>query len=846
VVIGTANAGRQQTELQGLVGCLINMLVLRVDLADDPTFDEATRRTMNRLAQAWEHQSAPFERIIDRLALPRDPSRNPLFQIAIDLQRGDSFTWTWPGLQCELISTSPQTSRFDMAVNSYEGSDGLRFRIEYATDLFDRERVQRLFSHFEQVLRAAVADSSVRVSALPLLGGSERAEILQQWQGPKVVQSADPVHVQISAVASAYPQAVAARLGEVELSYAELERRSALLARRLRQLGVGREDVVAVALERGPELLVALVATLKAGGAFVVMDTTHPPQRLAFILADTAAKVVITDSVLRQRLPEAEGWTALSVDTDWAQVEAADGTPLPELADVDSMAYVLYTSGSTGKPKGVMIEHHALTTFIIWLTGVFNFGPGSRNAHHMALIFDFAIGEIFAALASGATLVFVPEEARLDPEAFGALLVNERISYLGGPPAVLGTLPPRDYPHLKYMIAGGEAVPADLANRWNTNGRRFVNGYGPTEAAVGCIFYECPPGQNFTNQPPIGRAMPNRYAYLLDRHDNLCPVGIPGEVVVGGAGLARGYLNLPELTAEKFIADPIQEGGRIYRTGDLGMWNTQGQIEFLGRIDTQVKLNGLRIELEEIESALTNHPHVAAAAVIVREDTPGNKQLVGYIVPTSPNNGGIDTTNLRNHLADQLPRYMIPNILVTLPTLPLTSIGKIDRTALPEPGHDTTTTRRAPKPPRTPTEQKVATTFANILNLQRISTDDNFFALGGTSLQAARAVLELSRACGIDIAVGDFYSASDAGQVADVIDQAIEARAAKAADEQRLADDIADLERRLAQARAAATNEAAPTDAAPTDAAPTNAVPSDAAPEHDSATSPAEGGHRHG
>ncbi|SNT60962.1 amino acid adenylation domain-containing protein/thioester reductase domain-containing protein, partial [Asanoa hainanensis] len=648
---------------------------------------------------------------------------------------------------------------------------GLQFRVEFATDLFDRSRVHRLMSHLELVLRAAVADPSTRVSQVPLVVGEERDRMLSDWQGQHVEQTTDPVHTQIAAI---HPDVVAARFQGAELTYGELDNRAGILARHLRQLGVGHQDVVAVGLERGFDLLVALVGVLKTGAAFVVMDTSHPQQRLAFVLSDTAAKVVLTTSTLQPRLPEPDGWSPLRMDTDWATIEHAAAEPLPELADENSLAYVLYTSGSTGKPKGVMIEHHALTTFTIWLRNLFHFGPGTRMAHHMAMIFDFAVGEIFTGLVSGATLVFVPEEARLSPPALGDLLLDEHINYLGGPPAVLGAIPPHPYPELTYMIAGGEAVPPDLVNRWNTAPRRFINGYGPTEAAVGCIYHECE-HRTWTEQPPIGRPMPRRVAYVFDQWDNLCPVGIPGEVVVGAAGLARGYLNLPELTAEKFIPDPLNPNQRLYRTGDLGVWNETGTIEFLGRIDTQIKLNGLRIELEEIESTLTTHPHITAAAVTVREDTPGNKQLVGYIVPT---NGTINTTDLRTHLAEHLPRYMIPNIFVTLPKLPLTTIGKIDRNALPHPEQHTTT--RTPITPRTPTEQTITDTFTETLGLPNISVDDNFFALGGTSLQAARTVLALREVTGRDVALTLLYTKPTIRDLAAALDESAGTTTSKA------------------------------------------------------------------
>ena len=633
IVIGSADSGRFRPELEPMVGCLINMVALRTDLSGDPTFAELAGRVSAAIAEAMSHRGVPLEKIVERLHLPRDPSRNPLFQIAIDIQKEEAFGWELPGCVMQPVETGLGTSRFDMAINTYETSVGLAFRAEFATDLFDRSRVERLLGHVERVLRAVAGDPGLRVGELPLLGEEERLLVSQRWQGAVAEQPGEPVHVQVAARAAADPGAVAAVAGARSLSFGELDRLSGLVAGRLAAMGVVAGDVVAVALERGCELLVALVGVLKAGAAFVVVDPEHPAARLAFIFADTRARVVVTDARTAGVLPAPAGWAVLEVDRQEDQIAAA--VPVAgERVGPDAAAYVLYTSGSTGNPKGVVVEHHALTTFTMWLSGVFGLGRGTRMAHHMALIFDFAIGEIFTALTSGATLVFVAERDRLSPEAIGDLLEREHVTYLGGPPAMLAAIPQRPYPDLRYLVAGGEAFPGDLVNRWNTPGRRFINGYGPTEAAVGCIFYECE-HREWVTTPPIGLPMPRRFAYVLDRGDNLCPVGVPGEIVVGGAGLARGYLNLPELTAQRFTPDPVRPGGRIYRTGDLGMWTQDGQIQFLGRIDSQVKVNGLRIELEEIESVLAAHPGVAAAAVTVHGDGAA-RRLAGYVVPAAP------------------------------------------------------------------------------------------------------------------------------------------------------------------------------------------------------------------
>ncbi|RIV41495.1 non-ribosomal peptide synthetase [Micromonospora radicis] len=820
IVVGTTTTGREPAELEPLIGYFVNMVVLRTDVADDPTFGQLLQRVRGVVLEAWKHQQVPFEKVVERIQPVRDPSRNPLFQVGLQLlgSATQSTEPNLPGLTVSALDANPGGHPFDLSITATESPDQLRLVADYSVDLFDEPRMARLLRHLERVLRAAVDAPDTPLSALPLLDEEERTLLLHTWQGPKGQRAREPVHVQIARLATERPDLVAATLDGAELTYGELHRRATVLAHRFRDLGVGREDIVALLLERGFDLIVGMVAAQQAGGAFVVMDPGHPVRRIEFILADTAAKAVVTRDALADRLPEESGATRVLVDTDWPALEQAAGAaaPLTELADENSLAYVLYTSGSTGKPKGVMIEHHALNTFLLWLGNIFDFGPGDRLLQHMAPIFDFAEGEIFTALTRGVTMVFVPEEHRTDPDVIGQLLVSERITYIGGPPAILGRIPPGAYPDLKYMIAGGEAVTGDLINRWNTPGRRFINGYGPTEAAVGCIYYECE-HRTWTGQPPIGRAMPNRVAYVLDRFNNLQPIGVPGEVVTGGEGLARGYLNRPELTAEKFLDDPYRPGERMYRTGDLGVWSEDGQIQFLGRIDTQVKLNGLRIELEEIESTLTAHPGVAEAAVALREDSPGTKRLVGYVVPAA--SPAPDTEQLREHLLADLPPYMVPHVFVALEVLPLTSVGKVDRNRLPAPEEAGPAAQEAFVAPRTVQEEQVAEIFAAVLGVDRVGADANFFELGGNSLMAARVLSRIAEVGGVSATMRDFYTRPRVSEIAQLLTGAgpAEPVAEPAADpaRARLEQEIADLEQRLRAARAALAGQQGADDSRP-------------------------------
>jgi amino acid adenylation domain-containing protein len=754
IVAGTTSLGRTRPELESMVGFFVNVLVVRTDLSGDPTFREIVERTMRTLLDGWDHREAPFDKVVERSGARRDPSRNPLFQIGMDLQSATLLDFEIPGLAVEYLDVDIAAARFDIAVNGFEESDGIEFQIEYATDLFDASTIQRIFTHIERVLRAGTADPSLRLSRLPLLTDAERELIVTTWQGPAREFSTEPVHVQIARMAATQPEHPAAELDGVTLSFGELDRRADNLAHRLRARGVGRDDIVGLFLERGFDALVGMLGILKAGGAFAVMDPEHPPRRLAYLLADTATRTVVTRRDLVDRLGDSTGWAAVFVDEEQPGLPAG---PPPEVADESSLVYVLYTSGSTGRPKGVVINHRALSNQLLFMGDVFDLGPADRTLQHMALIFDFGIGEIFAALVRGATLVFAPEAGRTDPGVLGHLLATRHVTHVNGPPAIIGRIE-GEFPDLKYMIMGGEHVPAELINRWNVAGRLVVHGYGPTEATVGCTYYECERGVAWATTPPIGRAMPNRTAYILDRYGNLAPVGVAGEIVTGGEGLAIGYLNHPELTAEKFVDDPVRPGGRIYRTGDLGVWTPDGQIRILGRIDTQVKLNGLRVELEEIEAVLASHPAIAQATVALRADE-GGQRLVGYLVPVAGASAP-DEDDIRAHLIGELPPYLVPQHYVVLDALPLTRAGKIDRAALPAP--DVAPREVDFLAPRTAAETTVADAFAAVLGRAGIGATDNFFELGGNSLQALQVISRL----GGGVSIRDLYASPSVAMLA--------------------------------------------------------------------------------
>ncbi|MBX7266306.1 amino acid adenylation domain-containing protein [Micromonospora sp. Llam7] len=758
IVIGTTTTGRHRPQLEQMIGHFVNMVVLRTDLGGNPTFDEVLDRVQQTVLGAWRHQDVPFEKVVAAVRPEREAGRNPLFQVGLQLlpAAASGAPLNLPEVMASMVEAGLDRHPFDLSLTVREEAEALHISADFRTDLFAAPRIERLVGHLCTVLEAVASDSSIVLGDLPILTPIEREQVLEAWQGARRPYLREPVHRQIAAQAVRTPRTVALRHGDVQLTYRELVERAERLAAHLRGRGVGHEDVVAVGLERGIDTVVAFLAVMNAGAAFLPLDLAHPANRLAYQLDDADAKVVISHSGVRDRLPDSTGWQPIWLDLDAAAISAAAEPAAASPVTESSLVYVLYTAGSTGRPKGVLIEHGALSNFVSWMTGVFELGPGDQMLQYAAVNFDLAEGEIFAALTAGATLVLAPERLRSDPGALSDLIAAQGITYLGAPPAVLSLIPPADYPLLRKILVGGEALPGDLVNRWRAPGRRFVNGYGPTEITIGCSYYVCE-HREWRGQPPIGRAMPNRFVYVLDRFDQPSPVGVPGEITVGGVGLARGYLNAPELTAARFVPNPFRPGELMYRTGDLGIWSETGHLQFLGRIDTQVKLRGVRIELTEIEACLVSHPDVHRAAVLLRTDLPGGPRLVAYLVPGSRVPAEAE---LRAHLTRDLPASVVPGSFVVLDELPLTTVGKIDRAALPAP---LLTQGRAP---RTESERVLCEIFAEVLGLDEVSIDDSFFDLGGYSLLVVRLVNAVRERLGVELEIRTVFDAPTVGGMA--------------------------------------------------------------------------------
>ncbi|MFD4832121.1 amino acid adenylation domain-containing protein [Streptomyces uncialis] len=771
VVIGSAESGRGLPELDGLVGLFTNSVVLRTDLSGDPSFTEMQRRTRDTLLDAADHADVPFEKLVDRLPNGRANDRNPLFQIAM------SQLPTYPGFpsdagidgSVELVG--PGGSRFDFNINVYYDAGRLQLFLEYSTDLFDRSTMLRLLDHYERLLTAVADDPTVQVPEIELLSSHERETVLAAWQGRTTEYPRVPVHQLISAQARRTPEAPAATCGDQTLTYGDLDLRSDILARYLRRKGLLHEDIVGVAFERHVDALVAYLAVSKAGGAYLPLDPGHPAKRLEYVVDDASASIVLTHSSVRDRLPQLAGSTVIPIDTSWNEIDEARGDVLPEWTDEQSAVQVLYTSGSTGRPKGVVIEHGALSNFTVWMARDCRIAQGDRMLQYFSLVFDVAHGEIFTALTHGATVVLVPPEVTLSPPALAEVIRRERCTYVGAPPAMLSLIEPGPYPELRCVLVAGESFPGALVNRWNQPGRQFVNLYGPAEATVGCTSYVCEQ-DDWRSSPPIGRPMDNRRVYLVDSKQNPVPVGVPGEILVGGVGVAREYLNNPELTEERFVEDPFRPGDRAYRSGDLGVWTESGQIQFLGRMDGQVKLRSQRVELGEVEAVLSTHPEVRQTVVVIRGEQMSDRRLVAYVIPRQ--DAAPTPQSLRDHLAGELPTYMVPSAYVVLERLPLGPTGKLNRALLPEPPAQVASAVHVP--PRTPAEEVVAEAFSSVLGHRRVGAEDDFFALGGTSLQVAAVVSFVKERTGATLALRDMYSTPTVEAVAGVLRSSLGAR----------------------------------------------------------------------
>ena len=772
LAVGTPVAGRTRAELEGLIGFFVNTLVLRVSLADDPAFRELVARTRERCLAVSAHQDLPFERLVEELKPERNLARPPLFQVLLVFQNTPRVPLDLPGLDVQARAVETGTAKFELHLSLEESAGGLAGALEYNRDLFDAATVDRLLGHYATILGAA-ADPGLRLSDLPVLTAPERHQLVTEWNDGQDAPCDRTLIDLFAEQASLRPDAVAVSSGADCLTYGELDQRAAALARLLRALGAAPEERVAIYLERSPAMIVALIAVLKTGAAYVPLDPEHPAERQALVLGDARPCALVTNADLAARLTVPE---QIPILLSGAEHEGG-GLPSPARGGGlearagegpgEGAAYIIYTSGSTGRPKGVMVTHAAVVRLLASTAPWFRFGPDDVWTLFHSFAFDFSVWEIWGALAHGGRLVIVPHQVSRSPDAFYDLLADEGVTVLNQTPSAFRQLiqaeSDRPAPRplaLRAVVFGGEALdPASLAPwlaRYGDQQPRLINMYGITETTVHVTFR---PISLDDLAPvagsPLGRPIPDLQVHLLDRWLQPAPIGVPGEICVGGQGLARGYFGRPGLTAERFLPDPFAErsGARLYRSGDLARRRPDGDVEYLGRIDFQVKIRGFRIELGEIEAALETHPAVLRAAVLARDGlsgVPGDRRLVAYVVPR---NGALPLDELRASLRRRLPEHMVPAAFVLLDVLPLTANGKLDRRALPAPD---AAPRGPVVAPRTATEEAIAAAWRDVLSLPAVGVDDSFFDLGGHSLLIVQVHRRLAEQFP-DLAVVDLF-----------------------------------------------------------------------------------------
>ncbi|MGQ0592974.1 MAG: non-ribosomal peptide synthetase family protein [Gammaproteobacteria bacterium] len=781
LVTGTGIANRNRPDIEGLIGCFVNALVLRIKLVADPTFRELLGLVDEVLLGAYAHQDMPFDRLVEELKVNRDPTRNPLFQVGLAFNNVPRQPVQLARLEITPVEIATGTAQFDCTVYLSEVAGTLVGSIVYSTDLFAESTVKQLARHFAALLEGVVMKPMARLSELPMLSDREQRQLLVEWQGRKGHYRRNRcLHQLFEAQARQVPEARAVVCGAQRLSYRDLNTKANQLAHYLRARGIGPESLVGVCMGRSVDLVVAILGILKAGGAYVPIDPSYPNERRAYLLADSTARVVLAQAPLMEGLPSVDT-EFVCLDRDWEAIAEYPATaPANEITPAH-LAYVIYTSGSTGKPKGVKITH-ANAVHSTWARFDYYQEPVGRFLLLPSFAFDSSVAGIFWTLSQGGCLCLPEEDRQRDPVALAAEIAEKGITHLLCLPSFYQLLLEQDerkLGSLRVVIVAGEACLAGLVRRHYEALPQVTlfNEYGPTEGTVWTSVSRLQ-AEDAQNTIPIGRPINNVESYLLDAFLNAIPIGVSGEIYIGGAGLARGYLNRPDQTAGRFIPHPFgQEGSRLYRTGDLARFRADGNIEFLGRIDHQVKIRGFRVEVGEIEATLLEHPQVQEAVVIAREDVPGDKRLAAYCVlsPLREENEGriagpLNGDGLRDFMTKSLPDYMVPSALVLLDSLPLTANGKVDRKAL--------LARDLSQPsahqyavPRNPTEEVLAQIWSETLGVERVGIHDNFFQLGGHSILAVQLVMKVNDAFHLDLEIAVVFERPTVAMLAELIDQ---------------------------------------------------------------------------
>jgi amino acid adenylation domain-containing protein len=778
IVVGSPIANRGRAEIEGLIGFFVNTLVMRTDLRGDPPFVELLGRVREVALGAYAHQDLPFERLVEELQPERDLSRHPLFQVMMVLQNAPREAVELPGLRLSTLPSESGTTKFDLTLSLAEGEGGLTGSLEYSTDLFEAETIRRMLGHYQRLLESVVADSHLRLSELELLAEAEREQLLVEWNRTRSDYPREQsIHELFERQVGLAPDRTAVAFGDEQLSYEELNWRANRIANYLRRLGVGLDTRVGILMERSVEMVMGVLGVLKAGGAYVPLDPAYPEERLAFMMKDAEARVVLTQERLLVGSPGYQG-RVVCLDAEWEEIaKESDENPISGVL-ADNLAYVIYTSGSTGRPKGVSLPQRALTNLLHWHQAAL---PGAaRMLQFASLSFDASFHEMFAAWGAGATLVLISETARLDVKELGCYLASASIEKVTLPVVMLQHLAQESEDgeelssSLKDIIATGEQlqITRPIVDLFRQRQEIALhNHYGPSETHLATTMTLTDPPELWPVYPSIGKPISNFQMYVLDPVMNPTPIGIAGELYIGGEGLARGYLERPDLTAERFIPHLFSKepGERLYRTGDLVRYLPDGNLEFLGRLDDQVKLRGYRIELGEIEAALREHPRVREAVVLARQDSPGDKRLVAYIVPEREQAPTVSET--RAFLKERLPEYMVPSAFVLLDELPLSPNGKVNRRALPALDHTRPEVEAAYVSPRTMVEEVIAAIWSQVLGVEKVGVYDNFFELGGHSLLATRVISRVRSAFQTNTLLRRLFESPTVAGLAEIVEK---------------------------------------------------------------------------
>ncbi len=793
IVLGTPVANRDRAELQGVVGFVANTVLLRTQFRADSSFLELLQAVRKSTLDALAHQSLPFDKLVEELQPERASGHNPLFQVLIGVYDNSSGVQCAAGTEFEVLDPLVHTSKFDLSFYIVEGTS-LSWKIEYSTDLFSQSYVRRLLGHLLRLCEGALAEPGTPINQLPLLTAAEEALVLQAWNATERKRDETTLHEFVEQQCERNPDAIALIFEKEKLSYRELDERSNRVAHLLRARGVSRDTLVGVFMKRSFEMVIALLGVLKAGGAFVPIDPNYPAERVRFMLEDADVPVLLTQSSLLSEI-SGYGGVVVSLDVE-AELAGYPSERLPRINSPDDLAYCIYTSGSTGKPKGALNTHRGICNRLVWGQETYPITPADKVLQKTPFSFDVSVWEFFWPLITGATLVIAKPEGHKDPAYLVDLINSEQVTTCHFVPSMLqaflhdpGASSCRS---LNRVICSGEALSIETqAQFFKTLDCELLNFYGPTEASVEVTHWRC---QCKSSIPfvPIGMPVANTQIYILNEAMQPAPILVPGELYIGGVGVARGYHNRPELTRERFVPDPFRPGNRLYKTGDQARFLSDGTIQYLGRLDQQVKIRGFRIELEEIESVLRQHPLVREAVVIAREVNSATHlaaYCVGYPSVT------IEDEGLRAFLKTRLPDYMGPSFFVALREIPLTPSGKVDRRALPEPDLQSTRQRSPFVAPRTEIEERLAGIWCEVLRLEKAGIHDNFFDIGGHSLLATQLVSRIKTKMDAHIPLGRLFELPTIAELGLEIERArpVYARPTRADEASSMLDEISDL-----------------------------------------------------